>query len=395
MDAEDAEAPEQAPDEEAEQVPPHKIYFHDVGAKLAAAGQRKPVEAFATAMDVTVEEHIEAIFHSSGTEDAQARKSMLEQALLQQQQFLKEKKAKRSEKLIRVNTKILHAVAGASSEDREGGARLFKPAHAMAAAALFEVSELATKWTQVQAFRSRMEALRFIVACQPFDYKPAGEEFDNLPRFQTSRDLLAYIMEMNPEPEEFVSTEPMFKRRLRVRKTAPNEQKNDVASKMALKKHRLLVGRMRDRAGYAQPTPRGDQMAETKCWLVEAAGVLFEKPKSVRDLQEPLQRYFVAVPPEIEKKVLAEGFRVRRRCSIPCSATPQEALAAFAANEKREGKVKEGPDGKKQGTKAVVLAISLPPELGIDVVAHKDVGFQIRSQTLPATCFTRAKVGRG
>jgi len=393
MDTEDAEVPEQAPDEEAVQVPPHKIYFHDVGAKLA--GQRKTVQRFAEARDVSVEEHIEAIFEGSGMQDAQARKSMLEQALLQQQQFLKEKKAKRSEKMIRVNTKILHAAVGAASSEDNGGAKPFKPAHALAAAALFEVSELATQWTQVQAFRSRMEALRFIVTCQPFDYKPAGEEFDNFPRFQTSRDLLAYIMEMHSEPEEFVSTEPMFKRRLRVRKTAPNEQKNDVASKMALKKHRLLVGRMRDRAGYAQPTPQQNHTAETKCWLVEAAGVLFEKPKSVRDLREVLQRYFVAVSPEIEKKVLAEGFRVRRRCSIPCSATPQEALAAFAANEKREGKVKEGPDGKKQGTKAVVLAISLPPELGIDVVAHKDVGFQIRSQTLPATCFTRAKVGRG
>eukprot|EP00930_Biecheleria_cincta_P040540 TRINITY_DN2776_c0_g1_i1.p1 TRINITY_DN2776_c0_g1~~TRINITY_DN2776_c0_g1_i1.p1 ORF type:complete len:418 (-),score=98.11 TRINITY_DN2776_c0_g1_i1:113-1264(-) len=337
MDAEDAEAAEQAADEEAVQaaeqaadeeavqVPPHKIYFYDVGQKLAAAGQRNVVERFAEANDVTVEEHIEAIFEGSGMQDAQARKTMLEQALLQQQQFLKEKKAKRSEKLTRVNTKILQPAMGASSEDNEG-AKLFKPAHALAAAALFEVSEMTTQWTQVQAFRSRMEALRFIVACQPFDYKPVGEEFDDFPRFQTSRDQLAYLMEISPEPGEFVSTEPMFKRRLRVRKTAPNEQKNDVASKMALKKHRLLVGRMRDRAGYAQPTPQQHQMAETKCWLVEAAGVLFEKPKSVRDLREVLQRYFVAVSPEIEKKVLAEGFRVRRRCSIPCSATPQEVF---------------------------------------------------------------------
>lgn len=382
-----AEAPEQAPDEEDEQVPP--TYFQNVGKKLA--GSRKIVKSFAEERGATLEEHVEDLFQGSGMQDAQARKSMVERALIQQQQFLKEKKAKRTEKLIRAGTKVTAMVA-----EGEDAGKSMKQTTALSMAALFEVSEMTTQWAQVQAFRSRMEALRFILACQPFDYKPAGQDFDNFPRFQNDRDQLTYVMEMSPAPEEFVSTEPMFKRRLRVRKTAPNEQKNDVASKMALKKHRLLVGRYRDRAGYGQSTPHENQTADanTKCWLVEAAGVLFEKPKSVRDLLEVLQRYFVAVAPEVEKKVLAEGFRVKRRCSIPCSATPQEALAAFANNEKREGKIKESADGKKQGTKAVVLAINLPPELGIDVVAHKDCGFQIRSQTLPASCFTRAKFGR-
>lgn len=176
-----AEAPEQAPDEEDEQVPP--TYFQNVGKKLA--GSRKIVKSFAEERGATLEEHVEDLFQGSGMQDAQARKSMVERALIQQQQFLKEKKAKRTEKLIRAGTKVTAMVA-----EGEDAGKSMKQTTALSMAALFEVSEMTTQWAQVQAFRSRMEALRFILACQPFDYKPAGQDFDNFPRFQNDRDQL-------------------------------------------------------------------------------------------------------------------------------------------------------------------------------------------------------------
>eukprot|EP00440_Ansanella_granifera_P057329 gb/GFBE01062142.1/.p1 GENE.gb/GFBE01062142.1/~~gb/GFBE01062142.1/.p1 ORF type:complete len:443 (+),score=115.83 gb/GFBE01062142.1/:1-1329(+) len=408
-------------------------YFAHVAKRVqATTGKRGEVQRWADLQRTDVPGHIEAVFTGCAF-DCGARALLVQKALQVQQQFLKDRKSKRSEKMMKLTTRSLR-IAG--SEDPEKPKDSYNPAAALAAAAFVEVSELKTQWIEVQAFRSQQEALRFIIECQPFDYRPSGPEYDNFPRFQNSRDALAYTLNLvkKAEVEEFVSTEAMFRRRLRIRKAAPGETKEEVAAKAAMKKHKSLMGRMRDRSSTINPLGAAPQQAlvhEPKRWLVEAAGVLFERPPELRSLRElPTHRYYIAVSPDMEKKVLSEGFKVTRRCSIPCSATPQEALAAFARNEKRlkeeheekEKKLKEsrnpaggsddrlwdswdtsiaatqlfaalgeGRDEDKRGPKASVLAVTIPAELGIDVIAHSKGGFIIRSQTLPASCFARAK----
>jgi len=229
---------------------------------------------------------------------------------------------------------------------------------------------------------------------------------------------MTYVLQLQPVPEEFVSQDMIFRRRLRVRKAAPGETKEEVAAKLAIKKHRSLVGRAGtgktgNVAAWTQSTG-----TEPKRWLVEAAGTLFEVQPSLRPLKEVSQRFYIAVPIELEKKILNDGFHVKRRLSIPCSGSPQQALAAFAKNEQREKKAKEGDarqneeaatgraaveealqktrqrqevEALSQGTKAIVLAVTILPEMKIDVVAHRDGGFQIKSQSLPGSCFQRAK----
>jgi len=228
---------------------------------------------------------------------------------------------------------------------------------------------------------------------------------------------MTYVLQLQPVPEEFVSQDMIFRRRLRVRKAAPGETKEEIAAKLAIKKHRSLVGR----AGTGTKTGNLAALTqstgtEPKRWLVEAAGTLFEVQPSLRPLKEVSQRFYIAVPIELEKKILNDGFHVKRRLSIPCSGSPQQALAAFAKNEQREKKAKEGDarqneegatglqeealqktrqrqevEALSQGTKAIVLAVTILPEMKIDVVAHRDGGFQIKSQSLPGSCFQRAK----
>merc|ERR1711933_409299 len=122
---------------------------------------------------------------------------------------------------------------------------------------------------------------------------------------------------------------------------------------------------------------------ERKPWMVEAAGSIFDRPPSLRDLKEGCARYFIAVAPDVEKRVLAEGFRVKRRCSIPCSATPQEALAAFSRTEQRQG--------RSPNADAKVLAVTLPQDALTDVIRHREGGFLIRRTELSPGCFSRIK----
>lgn len=160
-------------------------------------------------------------------------------------------------------------------------------------------------------------------------------------------------MAMDPLPEEFVCVEPLFKRRLRMRQAAaPKETKAEIAQQRAKapgkylqdfnKKQwwdgdlwvwdtptwfidsffsvdfhtfpwfssiqrtlvqfgckateRILIGHR-----PAEPAP------QERPWLIEAAGNIFESTP-VRSLSETTsQRLFLAVAPELEKKVLTEG----------------------------------------------------------------------------------------
>lgn len=58
-------------------------------------------------------------------------------------------------------------------------------------------------------------------------YRPAGEDFDHFPRFQTRDDAMAYVLAMEPMPEEF-SAAPLA-RRLRLRQAKQKETKVEVA----------------------------------------------------------------------------------------------------------------------------------------------------------------------
>ncbi len=202
-------------------------------------------------------------------------------------------------------------------------------------------------------------------------------------------DAIAYVMAMDPLPEEFVCVEPLFKRRLRMRQAAaPKETKAEIAQQRAKARevssrlpkntggmgisefeicpHVLLILCFVFRSGAQVPQIRMDSInlrlvkdnfwmleisflnidfhwfssnfaiwppfclvlfcvsaqaterilighrpaepaPQERPWLIEAAGNIFESTP-VRSLSETTsQRLFLAVAPELEKKVLTEG----------------------------------------------------------------------------------------
>lgn len=252
-------------------------------------------------------------------------------------------------------------------------------------------------WKEVQTFRTQEEAIRFVMECQPIDYQPEFQaSCDNIekppdafPRFDSTREALAHVLQMNPIPSEFSSMASEFKRRLRVRKAEPDEmpaREHAPSSSTARKSRSLLMKHRMTDVGRSHAREVAHSTKERKPWIVETAGVLFERPPSLRDLKkDTATKYFIAVNKDVEKDILADGFRVKQRCSIPCSATPQEAVAAFTRNEQRAGHA--------SGARATVLVVTLPSD--VDVVAHKKSGFMIRCKDLPPTCLSRIKRSDG
>jgi len=355
--------------------------------------------------ETTLADHIDHVFAMSGVEDHAGRADAVQRAIEEQEKFMKEKKARKSVKLVRAAQKALEL------QRKAGG---FNRAQALAAAAFVEVSELKTNWSLVHSFRSQEDALRFIFQCQAFQYRPSGPE--DFPRFQNREDAIAYVMAMDPLPEEFVCVEPLFKRRLRMRQAAaPKETKAEIAQQRAKATERILIGHR-----PAEPAP------QERPWLIEAAGNIFESTP-VRSLSETTsQRLFLAVAPELEKKVLTEGWVPGKRSSVPCYATQKEALKAYLqvmrrnkeereqAEKRKEQHRTQNEEGNniwnnsswtsahelfpvlsedKQDFKAAVLAVSVPAELGHRLVTNRDGGFLIRTdgKALPATCFSRVK----
>merc|ERR1711865_19622 len=173
----------------------------------------------------------------------------------------------------------------------------------------------------------------------------------------------------------YVSTVADFKRRLRIR-MAEVDENGPMTPKKATSR-RKQRGSM---AAGAQAAAAAVVIA--KPWLVEGSGTFFESPTSLQStaLKEG-GRYFIAVAQDVAQTVQQEGYKVQRRFSIPCSATPQEALMAWSKNEQR---------CDRKGTKAVALAVVIPPE--IDVITHRKGGFLIRCTELPPSCFRAKKV---
>ncbi|CAK9083209.1 unnamed protein product [Durusdinium trenchii] len=365
------------------------------------------VEDFAQAQSITAEEHVRSIFSAASLEDTAGRSKLILSAIEEQEKFLSEKRARKSVKLVRAAKKALE-------QARRNNNTGYNKAQALAAAAFVEVSELKTNWTLVQAFNTQQDALHFILTRQASEYRPAGEEFQNF-RFQNRKDAMAYILSLDPVPEEYVSCEPLFKRRLRLRPVAsPKETKSEIAQQRARATQRILTG-------GAKEAPR-----EEHPWVVEATGDIFETPP-LRTLSDKLgQRFYLAVPPELEKKVLSEGYPPQKRSSVPCFASPAEAVSAYLKvmhrkKEEREQSVKKRKDRlmendddlddrdwglweaaselypvlseDKQDFKATVLAVVIPAELGHDIITNKGGGLLIRTRgkVLPASCFSRVK----
>jgi len=381
-------------------------YADKVSARLLANDMASLME-WTHLRESSVTEHIDQIFAMAAMEDTAGRASMVQNAIEEQEKFLKEKRARKSVKLVRAAQKALEV-----ARKNNGG---YNKAKALAAAAFVEVSELKTKWSLVQTFQQKQDALRFIFQCQAFEYRPSGH--DDFPRFQNSKDAIAYVLALDPAPEEFVCVEPLMKRRLRLRQAAPKETKETVAQQRAKATQRILIGHARRPAGE-----------EDRPWLVEAAGDIFATPP-LRSLSEKTaQRYYIAIPPEVEKKVLTEGYYPTKRSSVPVSASPAQALAAYLKVLRRSKEERAEVDKKRKenqsqsedslddrlwdlwewtsahelfpvlsedqrGVRAAVLGVQVPPEMMMDVVTHPQGGFLIRTkgQALPGSCFSRVK----
>lgn len=190
-----------------------------------------------------------------------------------------------------------------------------------------------------------------------------------------------------------------------------------MAQQRAKATQRILIGHARRPASE-----------EDRPWVVEAAGDIFATPP-LRSLSEKTaQRYYIAVPPEVEKKVLTEGYHPTKRSSVPVSATPAQALAAYLKVLRRSKEERAEVDKKRKenqsqsedslddrlwdlwewtsahelfpvlsedqrGVRAAVLSVQVPPEMMMDVVTHPQGGFLIRTkgQALPGSCFSRVK----
>eukprot|EP00435_Cladocopium_sp_Y103_P030914 s2342_g7.t1 len=267
-------------------------YADRVSARLLANDMASLMQ-WTLQRDSSVTEHIDQIFAMAALEDTAGlrRASMVLNAIEEQEKFLKEKRARKSVKLVRAAQKALEV-----ARKNNGG---YNKAQALAAAAFVE-------------------------------------------------DAIAYVLALDPPPEEFVCVEPLMKRRLRLRQAAPKETKAEVAQQRALDgvkppqlcakaTQRILIGHARRPAGE-----------EDRPWLVEAAGDIFATPP-LRSLSEKTaQRYYIAIPPELEKKVLTEGYHPTKRSSVPVSASPAQAVAAYLKVLRRSKEERAEVDKKRK-----------------------------------------------
>jgi len=331
----------------------------------------------------TLEDHVSAVLAAGGVSDANMRMQQVDKASRYQHQLLQERKQRKKDRLTQERMKEAARLSGVKISDviefDKSGDKLTSAV--MKAVDNFmdqdgaSVSDTQQNWREVQSFPTQQEALRFVVGCQPFPYQSveaAQGIVEPFPKFETGNDAFEYVIKMDPLPSEFVSIPSTFKRRLRIRKV--EQQTISEVPRASLRKSRTLGLKSRMAPPEAAPAVKQHKVR----WVVESAGQLFERPPSLRGLCDIGNRYYIAVTPEVAKRVLEEGFRVTRRGSIPCSATPQEACAAFM---------------KTQSGQPDILAVNLPPE--IDVVAHRESGFLIRAKELPKECFKLHKEKKG
>lgn len=320
-------------------------------------------------------DHVAGVLLAHGGLNPVNRMAEVEHAVRRQQELQAEKRLRKKERM-------RDAVRGANNkhEAREGGS-----VHASSedhqkmqdrlANAVKDVID--ESWAEVNSFKTKEEAVGFVMECQPFSFAPVLELGNEpLPKLETNHEAVEYVLKMDPVPLHFVSTVNDFKRRLRIRFVEVTDE--DSMRKAASSRSKRRV------SAVAASMERAAAGAAQKPWLVEAAGSFFESPTSLRSVREAGTKYFIAVAQDLVQTVQQEGYRVQNRCSIPLSASPQEALAAWT-------RYKKDPTTGRLHTKAVVLPVVIPPEM--DVVTHRNSGFLVRTKELPPSCFRVKKAG--
>lgn len=322
----------------------------------------------------SLSDHVSSVFYSYGDLDPVKRMNEVEHAVRRQQEIQAEKRTRKKEKM-------REAVRGANKQLTEGSSggkrdtvkedKLFRT--------ITDVIQ-DNPWSELNSFKTKEEAVGFIMECQPFSFTPLLDPSDEpLPKFETSHEALEYVLKMTPVPMSYMSTVSDFKRRLRIRfvdvEEDPDSMKKVVHSRSKRRNSALSTRATTTTFAAAQPQ---------KPWVVDASGTFFESPTSLRGLRDVGTKYFIAVAQDLVQTVQQEGYRVQTRCSIPLSATPHEALAAWKLNNQRCNRM--------DNVKAVVLPVVIPPE--IDVVAHRKQGFLVRVKELPPSCFRVKKAGQ-
>lgn len=321
-------------------------------------------------------DHVASVFRSSGVPDPMQRMSEVEQAVRRQQDIQAKKRERKRDRM-------REAIRGANKQMGEGGHQ-----HSQNDGALEESSKGQDKlfravtnvvhehlWTEVNRFHTKEEAIGFVMECQPFSFAPVIENGDAWPQFATSHEAFEYVLKMAPVPMNYSSTVNGFKRRLRIR-LMDNEQEHETVRKQVPTHSKRRTSALRQGTGPVATQPR-------KPWTVEATGTFFENPTTRQELVEKRAsmraegavKYFLAVAQDLVQMVLQEGYKVQSRCSIPLSASPQEALSAWKS--------------KGKDVKATVLTVTIPPE--IDVVPNRKQGFLVRVKELPPSCFRTKK----
>eukprot|EP00927_Polykrikos_kofoidii_P059833 TRINITY_DN54958_c0_g1_i1.p1 TRINITY_DN54958_c0_g1~~TRINITY_DN54958_c0_g1_i1.p1 ORF type:complete len:490 (+),score=105.16 TRINITY_DN54958_c0_g1_i1:177-1646(+) len=248
------------------------------------------------------------------------------------------------------------------------------------------------QWSKVESFNTQDEALRFVLKCQPFDFHPVmptGEE--PFPRFDNSSEALAFATEMETPPSEFVRCIAESGRRLRIR--FQEEPETQSALKSTFRKVNDRPPSVRPRQSvlgavdaFFASVPPPKSLKEWRPWIVEGTGGLFQRAASLRDLKDAsgFSRYYIAINQELERRVLIEGFRVKRRSSIPCSATVQGAIDAFKNKQTPTDLPLVSSVLSSQEPAWSVLTVNVPPH--VEVVPNKSGGFCILAKELPPSC---------
>lgn len=350
----------------------------------------------------TVCDHVAVVLGTGVITDTASRKKLVEAAVRRRQQQMQEcapgiGMSPRSTR--HINRRLVSTVTAATTigerlTSRRAAERKEVPAPPLSATPSSAEAGLPSDgrtWVRVEGFTTREEAVSFVRICQPFEYRPVQGEVS-----LESEDDAA-----SPEPIEFLSAGGDFTRRLRIRKLDPIELRPQsceaAAAAIAGTRWRtptpatpgsgssggLRRGPRHPTSALTQ-TPPPQAAKELKPWAVEASGALFERPESLRALRTVRgpapQRYFVAVAADVERRVLTEGFRVKRQFSIPCAATKKDAIVAWQSKQR---------DGRAVTARPSVLTVTLPPD--IDVISNRDGAFRIKARELPAVCFSRCR----
>eukprot|EP00438_Fugacium_kawagutii_P031592 Skav220178 [mRNA] locus=scaffold1271:222155:252662:+ [translate_table: standard] len=369
-------------------------YVDRVTARLLASDMASLMD-WTHARETTVAEHIDHVFSMAALEDTTGRASMILHAIEEQEKFLKEKRARKSVKLVRAAQKAIEM----ARKNNSGG---YNKAQALAAAAFVE-------------------------------------------------DAISYVLSLDPPPEEFVCAEPLVKRRLRVRQAAPKETKAEIAQQRAKATQRILIGGSRPRVAEDEARPwlveAAGEIFETPPLrnLSEQGGNPpgeISEPPPLRNLSEKGGQRRPGVEPSRgwrgetlgrpwgeRGKVLhcnpsgtrKEGYQPTKRSSVPCSGSPAEAVAAFLKVSRRSKEEREVVEKKRKenlptssedgiqvvdsrgmddrlwdlwdwtsahelfpvlsedqrGVRAAVLSVQVPLELQGDVVTNPSGGFSV------------------